>query len=776
MKRILFLFCAIILATSLASAVLIENSTDNRNKIGNLANSGFLTSDGSLTVGQSFRIGISSTNTTYTLTNISIPFAGTFTNVNVTVHIKLANGTGYPQGNDIANGTINMSTSVNNWTNFPLTSFTDVIAGGTYFFYLNTTTTTFTTYLNTTNMYSGGTKQISQDAQQTWADVNSGQQDMYFEVYGITQGGAGSVSVLQDKPINGTLLTMGDILFNVTITPTIANITNATIFVWNTNGSLVNMTTNVVNGSAVNTTNWTINLGNGAYLWNVLAFGRNGTAIFSDWGDNNFSLTIAAGIDSVSYVNSTFETSSENFSLTFSSSTILSASGNLIYNNTAYPSTITCSSGSCTASNTIDIPLISSTVTTQNNSFSWALTVFDGTSSIAVTSQSYTHTVSLLNMTNCNVGSRVFNFTVFDEANLTRISPFVFEGDFQYYKGSGTVFKNLSISNSSAGEIYLCIHQNTTNKVNAIIAYSAPNATSTYATRNWFYQNYVVRNSTEQVPMSLLKSTASTSFIIQVQGRDLSALPGVLVEPQRCYPGNFNRTVFKSRTDANGLTVGNFEAETALYQFFITNQSNVLLAVTPCSKVVPTTVPYTLTFQLGDTYASPFSNIDNVTDIDEDLFYNATSNTVTLTYIDTSGQFSSAELIVKSLNYTSTTQSTICDSNNTLSSATLTCNMTGLSGSFVAQAYVYRTSQILIDQITFDIQTFSSTVGYYGVFLGWFIILICGFAFRFNEIVAIWLINAAVICCNWFGLIYFGKVFVTALLAISIIITAVLER
>ena len=63
-----------------------------------------------------------------------------------------------------------------------------------------------------------------------------------------------------------------------------------------------------------------------------------------------------------------------------------------------------------------------------------------------------------------------------------------------------------------------------------------------------------------------------------------------------------------------------------------------------------------------------------------------------------------------------------------------------------------------------------------GLFLGALIILVCAFAFNFNEIAAIVLINVAVIFVNFMGLIKFGNVFVTAMVGVSIIIIAVMER
>jgi hypothetical protein len=253
-------------------------------------------------------------------------------------------------------------------------------------------------------------------------------------------------------------------------------------------------------------------------------------------------------------------------------------------------------------------------------------------------------------------------------------------------------------------------------------------------------------------------------------------MPNVLVNAQKCFVGLAqNESVFIHRTDSSGLTTGNFEAETALYQFFITNQSNTLLSVTPCSKIVPQTTPYTLLFQVGAEYNSPFLDVRNLTDITESLVFNKSSGTFTLTYSDTSSDFSYAELYIYNLNQSGRNNREACYSNSTLPSAIITCNVSA-DGTYTAQAYIFRSSGILIDQIIATVESVSSTVGYAGAFLGFFIILVCAFAFKFNEIAGIWLVTVAIVIINYIGLIAFGNVFVTALIGVAVILTAVLER
>jgi hypothetical protein len=477
----------------------------------------------------------------------------------------------------------------------------------------------------------------------------------------------------------------------------------------------------------------------------------------------------------INYNNITYETSLENFSLNFTSITsLISASALFYYNNTLHSSITNCDGLNCISTISFNIPLISSGIQ-QNNSFYWIVTAYDGTNSYVFTTPQNIQTVNQLTLSACTSGTIALNFTSYDEQNKTRISPYQFDGTFDYYSGTGATYKELNIS-TSIDEVDLCINKNITYYLNSIIAYSSTNTTETYSTRNWFYQNYPINNIIQSVPLYLLKSSASTSFILQVQDANYQAVKGVLIEAQRCYPGsNTIETVFKSRTDANGMTVGNLEAEIALYQFIITNNSQTLLAIIPCAKVVPQTAPYTLIFQISGEYISPFINVNNLTDIASNLSVNHQSNILTWTYTDTSGNFSIAQLVVQNQNLSGSTTPTICDNNNNLSSGIIICNISN-AGTYTAYGYITRTNVIATDQTTFNIETFSSMVGFYGVFLGFFLILISCFMFKYSEIAGIWAIVIVCLLCNIIGLIAFGTVFITAIILIGILITVILER
>ena len=163
--------------------------------------------------------------------------------------------------------------------------------------------------------------------------------------------------------------------------------------------------------------------------------------------------------------------------------------------------------------------------------------------------------------------------------------------------------------------------------------------------------------------------------------------------------------------------------------------------------------------------------------MEKTLAFNKSNSLVTYSYIDSSADFGFSRLIVQKL-IGNGSDRIICNFTSVESSAIITCNLTGnQTGLYSARAFISRSGvETLVEQKPFQIEDFSSTLGDYGIFLGWFIILIASFAFTFNEIAGIFMVNVAAFAVNFFGFIAFGPVFLTAMAVISIIIAVVLER
>jgi hypothetical protein len=120
----------------------------------------------------------------------------------------------------------------------------------------------------------------------------------------------------------------------------------------------------------------------------------------------------------------------------------------------------------------------------------------------------------------------------------------------------------------------------------------------------------------------------------------------------------------------------------------------------------------------------------------------------------------------------------ICNSTNTNPSGVILCDLSqNSSGSYSAIYYINRGGNpIFVNNILFEIETFSATVGLLGLFGAFLIILICGFIFAYNAMAGIIAIDLSVIMMNFIGMVNFGIIPITAIIAISIVVAVVLER
>jgi len=141
-----------------------------------------------------------------------------------------------------------------------------------------------------------------------------------------------------------------------------------------------------------------------------------------------------------------YETDSKLFQVNITTGlTILTQSGKLNYNGTNYTTTSSCSSGVCEFSKSIDIPLIS-TGESENRTFYWALTLFDGTTSYNLNTAESTQNTTRIHLEECGgvYTTPTVNFTAYYETNLTRINPFYITGTFDTWLGSGAVYRTQS--------------------------------------------------------------------------------------------------------------------------------------------------------------------------------------------------------------------------------------------------------------------------------------------------------------------------------------------
>jgi hypothetical protein len=556
---------------------------------------------------------------------------------------------------------------------------------------------------------------------------------------------------------------------------------NATFNVWNYSGNLFNSTTITLSGNQTNNTLFIDDFILGNYFWNVYGCYGNTTYTNCSWSnDGNFTFQYRPfNLDNQTYTSTNiYETSKQTYTANITTiPTILNVISRFVYNGTEIKTATTnCLSGVCYINISFDIPLVYAE--TINATSYWNITLFDGTSSYSFNTieSSFVQNVSRIHLELCNTTypTQTLNFTAWNEKNLTRINKFSFAGSFETWLGSGTVRRNQSFQNTSVdSQFTLCLIPNLTIFTDAQIRYAFDNENESYITRDYYFQNASITNSSQDIRLYLLEAEDSTTFIVKAQDQKLSYVQDALVYIQRYYPedGTF-KTVQIAKTDSSGETIGFYETEIPDYKHIIIKNGVILLETSP-QKVVGKEVPFTLLFTVGSALNYPWSVFEPNPNILTSLTYNQTTKLVSFTYIDSTGSTTLGRLTILELSKSNNTVRVIYNSSSSESSATLTYNMSAEGeGNFVAYGYIQATNSNVYN---FIIATAKDILDRTGLLVGFFIILTAGFAFIWNPTAGVVGVEGSIILVSVMGLISFSPVFIFASLAIAILALILLK-
>jgi hypothetical protein len=445
----------------------------------------------------------------------------------------------------------------------------------------------------------------------------------------------------------------------------------------------------------------------------------------------------------------------------------------LNYNNTEYTSNILSDGINTLFTNDVITPLV---LQETNITFFWNITVGDSINTFSVKSSLYNQTITPISIGVCNeiINQTIYNFTAYDEDTLFRIKPFYFGGDFSF-SINGSIKKTLTVTNVS-DEIDVCIYPaSSIINLDVYATYDEDkNITQTYTARNFVLQNHIKSNNTELVNLTLLNISRSTTFTLKVQDSDLVPLSNYVINTYRLNPSTGQYYLTQAgKTDGNGLTSGFFVVNTVDYKFNITHDDVVVLE-TDKQKVIPQTLPYTLVFTISPSQTNVFENLLNITNLN--FTFSNLSNGVQFSYSDSSGNLTLGRLVVYRINH-SGQNILICNVTSALSTSALSCNFAGVNGTYSATGYITRNGiEFFVDAIGLIFPSGGMGWGLYGVFLGFIMILVSSFAFRYNEIAGIWLVVVTIIIVNIIGLINFGLPFISAMVVIGIILSVVFKQ
>lgn len=518
-------------------------------------------------------------------------------------------------------------------------------------------------------------------------------------------------SIYLISPVNNTILTSSISNFSANLTISGVNQDNytwknSTYNIFYENGTLFNSTTLTI--ASLNQTNNSVSIGGfvlGNYLWGVR--GCYGNITFSNCTNSlNNTFLLGASLLSLSYNNNTYETANENFIASFS---ILSGSqialAQLIYNGTAYPITnLTIVGTTLTLQKAIDIPLNANGTINETKTFKFRFTYGGG---VVQDTAEYSQNVSFIRLIQCGspYTTQALNFTLYDEVNQTNINatanPITLESNFQYWLGTGSIYKNYTFQNlsSSLGNYQFCIYpylpNNYTFKVDSSLAFSASN----YREDSYFLRNATLTNTSNNILLYLLHNDVGTKFFLTFR-QGINPVSNGIITVQKYFVGlGSYQTVSILSTDDDGQTTMWQEVDKT-YRYSVV-KNGVLLGV-PEKVSICSVAPCKLTLTLNNDIPSAFESYDELyaANILSNLSFGYTTKIVTYSFIDITGlaNYFRLEVVQTKVNAPSVT---ICNVYSYSSAGTLTCNVTGYEGDFSVKTYISRSPEKLDKIISF---------------------------------------------------------------------------
>jgi hypothetical protein len=473
--------------------------------------------------------------------------------------------------------------------------------------------------------------------------------------------------------------------------------------------------------------------------------------------------------NTITYSSQSYETQNETFSINITTDlSVQSIDSVLHYNGSTYDMNSTESGSDWILNGTIDIPTLPTGIEYENRSFFWEHTIYTGTGTSLTNSSTSYQEVNETILTKCNASynTHTVNFTAWNETTLDQITNYSFKGAFDYWLGTGTETLSMNLSNTSTYEVNLCLFPNETMEIDGVVEYE--DYASSAVKRNRYFYEYEINSTLQEVKLYILDSDLSTTFIQEVL-EDEIGVEDVYIYTHRYYPELDEWKITQvTRTDADGRTVGFYKTETVIYKHELLLEGTVEINETVGRKMIPDETPYTITWELTEDIDIPYTWTDELTGLTHSLSYDEDTEIVTFAYVG-NASFSNGNLTVFQEKY-SESDTFICNDTSTLSTATLSCNMTDYEGNFIAYGYIdYNGVQRLIDNERFSKGTGKDTFGDLGILIAWFILLTGAMVFLWNLIAGIIVENVLFILLNLVGLIQFSGVFIFAVLFVSII-------
>lgn len=485
---------------------------------------------------------------------------------------------------------------------------------------------------------------------------------------------------------NATTTSSSNITINASATANIASLSNITFFVWYTNGTIFNMTTNTLSGTTQNSSVNLTNVPELSFLWNAKVC----TTVSCGFAPSNFTFTIGYTLTQQSWVNVTQSGTSTFFGLNMtlpSGEQITNAY--LIYNNTNYAATISSSGSNYSLSRTLTVPTVS---TNTLFNFTWNFVFASG---LNFTDGGGSQTVNSILLDNCSTFStRVMNLNLFDEDTLNPLNGTIELLLNLYTANTTNLVATLNRTYNytySTNPAQVCLQNlNSTYDMNYEARYNA-NSSTGYETEFKYGQKILVNNSTIPMNISLydLLTSSSTVFNINVQGADLTDITGAIVEVMRQYVGrNQFISVESPLTDSTGKTVAHLVSNNVVYNFLVYKNGALLGTfnsyLVKCQNAITGDCSINLNLLQQSGNLNDYQNYGNIS---VNMAFNRPNRVLQMDFLSTDNANHNVTWFVMKLD--AYNNNTICTNSIIGSVGTFTCTVPQTYGNVTLDAEIY---------------------------------------------------------------------------------------
>lgn len=531
--------------------------------------------------------------------------------------------------------------------------------------------------------------------------------ELYNGGLGLSFAGGGSTVTL-NSPADNLNMTNGTIEFNATVTPSTFSLTNATFYIWFSNGTTVNTTTTTSFTGNTTAINISIPMFNDSYVWNVKGCQGNGIGVNCSFASSNFTFNIKKIFErNQTYTTPVVEQTSQTFKINVSMTASYSISSfTFIYNETNY-------SGSFNMLNSTDYQgyvtiIVPNVVATSNLSFRWFVALTDGTSFISNTNN---QTVSNFGLDNCSVNTiMIHNFTLADEQTQVKLNNVTantsIKVNLNLYANSSLTSPLYTFSQfyNQTNPAAICVSAALGSSIfyeTAQIEYTANN----YATEFYNIQGYILNaTSNPSQNITLYDLLSSQAQVFKINYRDASYLPvsNALIQIGRLYVDEgTTKTVEIPITDPYGSTIANLELNDVIYTFTVTKNGEILgtfpNSIAICQNPTITNCEINLNSLASNIEITNFSETQ---DFAYTLTYNNNTRTISSSFIIPSG---ASSLVTLNVTTETAIETSICSTSVTSSSGTLNCIVPASFGNTTVRAELYKAG-VLVAWGNIDLQ------------------------------------------------------------------------